>query len=163
MELPAHLAQALLRRLPTPVLRRVSALILALMQRRHPGLFEAIARLPPSTLAVVPTDLPHHFQLEFGGGGPFLLRVAEDWRAGRATVKGPLEALLDLLSGRKDGDALFFDREITLLGDASVLMALRNTMDREELDLAADLLSALGPFATPMSRAVHLVQQRLNR
>ncbi len=73
-----------------------------------------------------------------------------------ACVKGKLEALLNMLEGRIDGDKLFFSRDIEISGDTAVVVALRNTLDREEINLLDDVTSLFGPFKTPAREAILL-------
>jgi predicted lipid carrier protein YhbT len=158
-----RLAQLLMARLPAPALEQLSTLILRAMQRRHPRLFEGLARLPRSVVSIEPTDLPHRFTLGLGRS-PFTLTVSRQATTrADATVKGSLRSLLDMLDGRIDGDTLFFDRAITLTGDASVVMALRNTMDREDLDLERELRSLLGPLEAPAGRAARKLEHAVTR
>ena len=69
-------------------------------------------------------------------------------------VKGKLQALLDLLEGRSDSDAMFFRRDIVIGGDTSVVVALRNALDRDPLDLFEDVTSIFGSFAALARRAI---------
>ena len=54
-----------------------------------------------------------------------------------ARIAGPLAALIGLVHGAYDGDALFFSRDLVIEGDTAAVLALRNAIDNEELDLAA--------------------------
>ena len=54
-----------------------------------------------------------------------------------ARIAGPLAALIGLVHGAYDGDALFFSRDLVIEGDTEAVLALRNAIDNEELDLAA--------------------------
>ena len=69
-------------------------------------------------------------------------------------VKGKLQALLDLLEGRSDSDAMFFRRDIVIGGDTSVVETLRNALDRDPLDLFEDVTSIFGSFAALARRAI---------
>ncbi len=74
-------------------------------------------------------------------------------------------ALIDLAEGRMDADALFFSREITIEGDMEAVLALRNALDAEGLDLMAEAFRPFGPLAGGMSRvgrnALQLFRDRL--
>jgi hypothetical protein len=59
--------------------------------------------------------------------------------------------LFDLMEGRLDGDALFFSRALVIEGNTEVVVALRNALDGEEIDLLDDVLSLFGPF-NPLAR-----------
>lgn len=105
---------------------------------------------------IEPCDLPHRFILTFGAGESSLEVAQGDSEDCDATIKGNLSALLDMLEGRIDGDKLFFSRELEISGDTAVVVALRNTLDREEICLLDDVTSLLGPFADPARRAIVL-------
>jgi len=71
-------------------------------------------------------------------------------RRGRAgpwdgRIAGSLAALVGMIHGAYDGDALFFSRDIVLEGDTAAVLALRNAIDDSELDLFEEFLAALGP------------------
>ncbi|NIR58454.1 MAG: sterol-binding protein, partial [Gammaproteobacteria bacterium] len=46
-----------------------------------------------------------------------------------ATIAGPMSAFLGMMHGEIDGDALFFSRDISVDGDTSAVLALRNAID----------------------------------
>ena len=51
-----------------------------------------------------------------------------------AVVSGPLVVLCEIAAGRKDADALFFSREITVEGDIAFMLALRHALEELRLD-----------------------------
>ena len=74
-----------------------------------------------------------------------------------ATIRGSLPLLIDLLEGRLDGDALFFNRELTVVGDTEAVLLLRNAVDSDEVDVLGDLLSIFGPLAGPARSATESI------
>jgi hypothetical protein len=62
-----------------------------------------------------------------------------------------------MLEGRSDGDMMFFSRDIDISGDTAVIVGLRNTLDREEINLLDDVAALCGPFAVPARRIFGLV------
>ena len=58
----------------------------------------------------------------------------------------PNELLREVLEGRLDGDALFFSRDLAIEGDTAAVVALRNAIDNEELDLVSEAMALLGPL-----------------
>ncbi|PWC36556.1 hypothetical protein TSO352_11815 [Azospirillum sp. TSO35-2] len=135
--------------------RLSDALLDRLFQRlaaRHPRAFATLRSMPEASLRIEPVDTPAALTLRVG---PALsLRVTRrDDDAGPdaarpdAIIRGPYARLLDLLEGRIDGDALFFRRELAIEGDTALILALRNTLDGEEMDLMADAASIAGPLA----------------
>ena len=161
--LPVPLARVALRVIPESVLNRLMYLLIHRMQKIHPGLFQNLARLDAATVCIDPSDLPHRFILKFGHG-PASLRTSG--RAGcscDAIVKGKLESLLNLLEGRIDSDMMFFSREITITGDTSVVVALRNTLDREEIQLLDDISAMCGPVANPARKVIVKVNKFMEK
>ncbi len=132
--------------MPALLLARAVRLVVARMETSHPKLFKNLGRLPEALVHLEPTDLPHRFGLRMGKKPDFFL-IEDASETPRATIAGPLASLIDMLEGREDGDALFFSREIQVTGDTEVVVALRNTLDREEMNLYEEVLSLCGPFA----------------
>lgn len=131
-------------RLRDPILDRLAGTF----ARRHPRAAEALSALPEGTILIDPADLPHGLLMRVGPGG-LRLRLcakADAEAAADAVVRGRFGALLDLVEGRIDGDALFFRRDLTIAGDTALVVALRNTLDGEDLDLLAELDAAAGPL-----------------
>ncbi|MCW2243255.1 ubiquinone anaerobic biosynthesis accessory factor UbiT [Azospirillum canadense] len=140
--LALRLARAVGPRLGNPVLDRLSQVF----ARRHPRAAEALAELPASTVLVDPVDLPSGLLLRLGPGG-LRLRLCDAVDASAdAVVRGRFGALLDLAAGRIDGDALFFRRDLTIAGDTALVVALRNALDGEDIDLLIEIDAAAGPI-----------------
>lgn len=123
-------------------------LIIGALKRRHPGIFERLADFGDAQVLIDPVDMPAALVLRFGQAPRLRLRErtaaagADDIDA---TIRGRFPALLNLLEGRIDGDALFFTRDLSIEGDTELVVALRNAVDGEDIDLAADIAAALGP------------------
>lgn len=150
--------------LPKAVLQPALDLMVTVLRRRHPGAFERLADLPESHILVDPVDLPLAFLMRLGPQG-VALRLTARGAASDAVIRGAFAHLLDLLEGRTDGDALFFNRDLVIEGDTAAVVALRNAVDGEDIDLAADLAAFLGPFGAllgPARRAAVRVQGALS-
>lgn len=143
---------ALVRLVGNPLLARV----MDLMTKRHEAVFTRLAGQGCKRVQIEPQGLPVAFLLTLAS--PQQKTRLELTEPGmddcHATIRGPLRMLVDLLEGRLDGDALFFSRALTIEGDTEVIVALRNAIDGEEIDLADDLASLLGPFAGPAAQAI---------
>ncbi len=153
LEFPARLAGLAMRPLPAAALRPLLDLGLALVTRRHPNLIERLKAMAPAKVIIEPADLPHRFLLALAEDGVRLSLAGPEDEA-VATVRGTLASLIDLMEGRIDGDTLFFNRALTVTGDTTIVVALRNIFDGADLDIVADVLSFLGPFARPAGRAI---------
>lgn len=155
LELPAHLAGLVMRPMPPKALEPILGGAVRLVERRHPRLFERLSELAPARLIIEPWDTNHRFLIDIAEGDkPVRLMLAHEDDEAQATISGRLALLIDLMEGRIDGDSLFFTRELTVTGDTALIVALRNTLDGEEISLLDDVLSFLGPFAEPAARLV---------
>lgn len=145
-----------LRPVPRVLLQPFIELAMAAMLRRHRDLFERLQTLKDPIFLIDPVDLPFSFLLRPSLPMPSLRLLEDDHHLlePTATIRGPLLALLDLLEGRLDGDALFFSRDIVVEGNTEAVVALRNAVDAVEIDVVEDLLSVLGPLAGLARRVV---------
>jgi len=129
--------------------------------KHHPSLFRRLGEYDHARFILDPTDLPFVICLEPNGGTP---RVTVKRRAaiadGEARISGPLAALLGLVHGAYDGDALFFSRDLVIEGDTSAALALRNAVDDAELDLAEEIEGMTGPLAKPLHRLIGFIEGR---
>ncbi len=149
---PVLLAGIALRPLPPVLLQPFLSAVMAITRRRHPGLFDRLAGLAGVTFLIDPIDLSFDFLLR--PSPPSLVAVAKGDRTetATATIRGPFMALIQLLEGKLDGDALFFSRDLVVEGDTEAVVTLRNAVDGAGIDVLDDLLAALGPLAWPAGR-----------
>ncbi|MCP5073178.1 MAG: sterol-binding protein [Rhodobacteraceae bacterium] len=127
--------------------------------RQHPGLFRRLGEFGHARFILDPTDLPFVLSLEPGGGTP-RVTVTRTKGAGDALIAGPLAALLGLVHGAYDGDALFFSRDLVIEGDTGAALALRNAVDDAELDLAQDFQKMSGPWGPIIKKLIGLAEHR---
>jgi predicted lipid carrier protein YhbT len=160
-EFPILLAGQSLTWLPAPLLGRATAILLRRLCRANPRLLRNLTAEKPSAVLIEPSDLPHRFVLRFGGQPPVLQVVHGETGHVDAGVKGPLAALIAMLEGRLDGDALFFSRTITVTGDSEKIVTLRNLVDREGLDVVAVAAGTFGPFEKLVRAAAYAIERRL--
>ncbi|MFQ5958423.1 MAG: SCP2 domain-containing protein [Alphaproteobacteria bacterium] len=148
---PVLLAGFALRPLPPAMLRPFLAAAMTAIYRRHPDVFGRLKTLGDADFLIDPVDLPFNLLLRPGAAPPVLAPVGDGDDVGKPTaiICGPLLALIDLLEGRLDGDALFFSRDLVIEGDTEAVLTLRNAVDSGEIDVAEDLLSLLGPISAP--------------
>lgn len=142
-----------LRGAPRPALQLAANLAMKTLARAHPEVFERLEGLTNPEFLIDPADLPIRFHLCVARDTPSL-RVLEQEREPdvpvAATIRGSLTALVDLLEGRVDGDTLFFSRALSVEGDMSAVVALRNAVDGSEISVIDDILRPLGPFGGPV-------------
>jgi predicted lipid carrier protein YhbT len=130
------------------ILSPAFAVALRIMHRRHGALFDRLGKYGDRRYLIDPTDLPFSFLLIPRAGDPqaWVIGPLEEPDAD-VTIRGSLSTLIALLEGRVDGDALFFSRELAIEGDTEALLALRNAVDGEGIDLFQDFATLLGPLA----------------
>jgi len=160
---PTAAAEAL-RLLPLPL---VDALVSRLAQSavdRHPSLFVRLGPHARTVFLIDPIDLPYALRLHPARTQRRveLVRRGQEG-AWQARIAGPLAALLGLVHGAYDGDALFFSRDLTIEGDTEAVLALRNAIDDAEIDLSDEAMAMLGRLRTlaetPFRLLLPLVEQ----
>ena len=156
---PVLLLGFALRPAPMPVLQAAASAAMAAMRRRHDSVFERLSGLANPLFLIDPTDLPFRLLLDVTRAAPRLTVLRADTAPATppgATISGPMPVLIELLEGRIDGDALFFNRALAVSGDMEAVVALRNAVDGAEIDLVEDLIRPLGPLAAPARRLAGL-------
>lgn len=146
---PILLFGLMLRPVPPIVLRPVLERVMTVVAYRHPTLLERVWEWGNPAFLIEPIDLPLRFVLHFVEPWPRLIPFSEDvppHPTPDATIRGPLLVLLQALEGRLDGDALFFARDLVIEGDTEAVLALRNALESDAVDLVGDLGAALGPL-----------------
>jgi predicted lipid carrier protein YhbT len=161
-QVPAPVAAAL-RPLPLLLLRPPLAMLAVRIRDRHPELFERLGPHAAKRFGLDPTDLPFAFVLEPRPAAPSVTPVRRLPRDLDVRIAGPLGALLGMVDGAFDGDALFFSRSLQVEGDMEALLALRNAVDDACIDLRWIALSPLGPAADPLDRAFRRVRAAAGR
>ena len=158
MILPKALA-APINRTPLPLVRQATRLIFARVLKRHPGLFDRLGAHARKSFRFTPTDLNLSFLIR-----PERRRITVTRKAALgpadASASGPLLMLLALLEGRLDGDAMFFDRTLSIAGDMEAILALRNALDDSGFDLPRDLGQAAGPFGALVTRIAEIIRRQ---
>lgn len=144
------LVDRVVARLPTLPLDLALRRFVGSLAERHPSLFSRLDDQATKTFLIDPTDVALAFVLK---PDPAMPRLEAVKRAGDGSVSavwdariaGPLAALLGMVHGALDGDALFFSRDIVIEGDTEAVLALRNAVDDAEIDLAEEVAAIAGP------------------
>ncbi len=139
-----------LRPLPLGPLALATDMIARSVARTHAGMFGRLGDHANKRFLIDPTDLPFVFILTPAVDNPSVAvaRTAEGLPYD-ARIAGPIAALIGLVHGAYDGDALFFSRDLAIEGDVEAVLALRNALDDAELDLVVEAAAAMGPLASP--------------
>ncbi len=127
--------------------------------KSHPKLFRRLGEYDHTRFVLDPVDLPFVIYLDPNGGVP-RVTVIRGNGDGAARISGPLAALIGLVHGAFDGDALFFSRDLVVKGDTGAALALRNAIDDAELDLSQEIASISGPLAGPLQQLIAFAERR---
>jgi len=115
------------------------------MAGRHTESFARLGSHADKRFLIDPTDLEITFLVRPRLADPkvdiFRRSSTPDWDA---RIAGPLAALLGMIHGAFDGDALFFSRDVVIEGDTEAALALRNALDDAEVDLIDEMVRSLG-------------------
>ena len=146
--------------LPRPLIAGLLRRMTRALPRRYPKLATRLAELEGKRLLIAPVELSYAFLLDFPGGKLAIALLDPDAAPPTdAQMRGPLRLFYDLVRGGRDGDALFFSRELTVTGDMTAAVTLRNAMDGSGVDLFAEFLALPGPLG-PLVRGAGLVLDR---
>jgi predicted lipid carrier protein YhbT len=154
--------------LPTLPLDLVLRRFVTSLADRHPSLFSRLGDQAEKRFLIDPTDVAFGFLLRPDPAMPRLEAVkrGDDGvidAAWDARIAGPLAALVGMVHGALDGDALFFSRDIVIEGDTEAVLALRNAVDDAEIDLLDEIAAATGPaerfVAEAMRRAAPFAER----
>lgn len=137
---------AALRPLPLAPLQLPLGLLLRRLARHHPGMFARLGEHASRRFGIDPTDLPFAFILAPDPRRAALSVVRRLPARLDVRIAGPLGALVGLVDGDLDGDALFFSRDLAVEGDVEAVLALRNAIDDAGIDLVDEIASLLGPL-----------------
>jgi predicted lipid carrier protein YhbT len=142
------------RVLPLFPLQPILAASLHGIQKRHPQVFDRLGAHATKRYGLDPTDLPFAFVLEPRRVNPRVIATRFLPRRLDVRITGPLAALIGLVDGSCDGDALFFSRDIQIEGDMEAAVALRNAVDDAGIDIVAESVAWMGPLSPVVERLV---------
>jgi predicted lipid carrier protein YhbT len=159
LPVPTLLSLAM-RPLPLLPLQPPLMLLLGSIVRRHPNLFARLGSHADKRFGIHPTDLPFAFLLEPRQDRPNLTAVRTLPDQLDVRISGPLSALLGMVNGELDGDALFFSRDLKVEGDFEAVVALRNAVDDAGINMIDEVRGVLGPLGRPVEKALRFGLER---
>lgn len=148
---------------PAPSLRKLAPLLpLSPLQpaleravryaaRRRPEIFDRLGEHARKSFLIDPVNLPFPVLLRPDPDRLSLSAVRRDPPTPfDARIAGSALTLLAMVDGRRDGDALFFSRDIQVSGDTEAVVSLRNALDDLDGSIADDVAAAFGPAGRAM-------------
>jgi predicted lipid carrier protein YhbT len=114
------------------------------VRERKVGILDRLGQHAGAVIAIAPNDLPIVFRVQASAAEPVTMIRRGDVYSWDARITAPFFSLLAMLHGVEDGDALFFSREVMIEGDTSAVLAFRNALDAEEIDLTEEVLASVG-------------------
>ncbi|MCH8953320.1 MAG: SCP2 sterol-binding domain-containing protein [Proteobacteria bacterium] len=158
------LVARLLAPLPAGPLSLALGHVARTMAARHPGLFARLGPHAEKRFLIDPTDLPFCFLIWPTPSRPRIeVRRSVPAAAWDSRIAGPLAALLGMVHGAYDGDALFFSRDIVIEGDTEAALALRNAIDDAEIDLFTEAAASLGAMGRLAGQRLHPLARTASR
>lgn len=137
-----------LKPLPLAPLQTILNSILRIIMKQHHYLFTNLYSDRKLVFLIDPIDFPCVLLFEPTARPPVLLVLRDSCDTHpSATIAAPLDVLFNLLTGKIDGDAMFFSRSLTISGDTQAVVALNNALDSANIDLSYILASHCGPLA----------------
>lgn len=124
------------------------------IRRRHPQIFDRLGSYAMKVYWLDPTDLPFSFVLQPSPSDPRVFAARSIPQHVDVRIAGPFAALIGLVDGSCDGDALFFSRDIQVEGDMEAAVALRNAIDDSGINIVAESVAWLGPLSPLAERLV---------
>lgn len=155
------LPRRILRPVPLFVIQPVLTRLVRHMVRRRPEFFDRLAACKARRYLIAPDNLPFAFLFCPDPCAPVLRAVRHtDIPAHDAKISASFLTLLDMIDGRRDGDALFFSRDLSISGDTEAIVVLRNALDDLEGNITDDLAAPFGPPATAMLALARRIRER---
>jgi predicted lipid carrier protein YhbT len=153
MSLPAFVRRLLPAAIGFP-LGPVLTLSLRSFARRRPEIFDRLGAYCSARYLIDPTDLPFVFVVVPNGvSATVQIASGSTPETPDVVLRGPIMALLGIVDGTFDGDALFFHRTISITGRTEAIVALRNAIEDAELQ-PSDLLGLKGAAANIANSAI---------
>lgn len=146
--------------IPMTLMQSASTKLFVDLLVAHPGLFERLGEHASKRFVFVPTDLSIAYEIVPATPALRIMRQP-CMPLADVTIRGPIVVLLALLEGQADGDALFFARSIEISGDTEAVLALRNALDDNRIDLPDALAHMAGPLRQPVRKAADLIRTQL--
>ena len=152
-----HGIARLLPPLPLFALQPLLGHIVKSVALRHPELIARLGDNSKKRFLIDPNNLPFFLLLQPDPDRPRLKAYSRGQDIEHDVhISGTLATLLRMIDGQSDGDALFFNRDLTVTGDTEAVVALRNALDNLDATLANDVAACFGPLSRPVRAVIDL-------
>lgn len=147
--------------LPLFALQPLLKHILNSVVKRRPELFARLGDNCKKRFLIDPNDLPFFLLLEPDPKSPSL----KAFNRGREVeydvcISATFRTHLKMIDSQTDGDALFFNRDLTITGDTEAIVALRNALDDMDGTLAGDVAASFGMLSGAVRSIFNLAGQQ---
>jgi predicted lipid carrier protein YhbT len=150
-DLPRWLLAPVPLLLMQPILGRIGTHV----AKTRPELFPRLGPHAGKRFLIDPIDLPFALVLVPDASNTQLFACRRHERPRHdARIAGTFINLLNMIGGSLDGDALFFSRDLHIVGDVEAVVALRNALDDCDGNIVDAVVSAFGPLSRPVGMAV---------
>lgn len=158
--IPRWLAASLMLAILQPILDH----IVAYVAQSRPELFARLGEHGNKRFLIDPVELPFPLYLVLDAARPRLMACdRHECPVHDARIAGAFLDLLDMISGSVDGDALFFNRGLSITGDVEAVVALRNALDDFDGSLVDTIAGAFGPLSSPARFALSALDNYRSR
>ncbi len=140
-----RLPAILLKPVPLFILRPIAQQVTTRIAQKHPHLFARLGKHTKTKYLIKPTNIPLVALLIPDENKPTMqIFKATQIPKYDAVIEGKFLFLLSMLDGVHDGDALFFNRALSIGGDTEAVVCLRNALDDVEGSVASDIADVFG-------------------
>ncbi len=150
----------LLPPLPLFVIQPLLTRIVTNVAGRHPELFARLGDSCKKRFLIDPSNMPFFLMLQ---PDPDIPRLKAYNRGSSIEhdvfISGTFGTLLQMIDSQIDSDALFFNRDLTITGDAEAVVALRNALDDMDTTLADDVAASFGPLRGPVRLLIDMANR----
>jgi len=153
------------KRLPMPALQAIAQATLIRVLASHPDLAGQLGAHSTKRFAFVVSELDLAFKVDPSKHRMTVSRInglpRTGMKAAHATATGSLAALMALLEGRTGGDLSPGSPELAICGDRAAMVALRDALRSDPVELPREFGRSLGPLAPLAERLGPALRRRL--
>lgn len=135
----------------------------AILLKNHPSMLARMAEYTPALIKVVPIDLPLTLLITLNKDNLTIKINKNNDIAADATLSSTLKIFMQMLEGKTDGDALFFSRQLIIEGNTELIVAFRNVLEAENINLQDEIVATAPFFHNLINKGVNFHKSLFNR